>query len=162
MSRASPDFHLVANASYAQLPDFPIRGIGTTECYGGFDWPVSRALWTAGPQQRLEPAAAGTVERLRWTPSSITFHVVLSRPGTLVVDQNFDRGWHATDGTLVLRDGLLALELAAGDRQLRLYHRPQGFWLGLSLSIFGLLLSGVAVKVLAPASVDKLLRSASG
>jgi hypothetical protein len=143
-ARASSNFHLVANASWAQVPDFPIRGIGTTECYGGFDWPVSRALWKAGPQQRLEPAAAGSVERLRWGPSSITFHAALSRPGTLVVDQNFDRGWQATEGTPVPRDGLLALELAAGDREVRLLHRPQGFWLGLGLSIFGLLLSAAA------------------
>jgi len=151
-TRASSDFHLVANASYAQVPDFPVRGIGTTECYGGFDWPVSHALWTGGPQQRLEPAAAGTVERLRWSPSSIAFHVALSRPGTLVVDQNFDRGWHATRGTPVSRDGLLALELPAGDHQLRLYHRPQGFWLGLSLSIAGLVLSAISLKALTRAT----------
>jgi hypothetical protein len=157
MTRASSDFHLVANASYAQLPDFPVRGIGTTECYGGFDWPVSPALWTSGPQQRLEPAAAGSVERLRWSPSSIELHVALFRPATLLVNQNFDRGWHASQGILLSRDGLLALELPAGDHQVRLYHRPQGFWLGVFGSIFGLLLSVLAVRALAPAKLDKLL-----
>ena len=148
---ASADFRLVPNLNYAEVPDFPIRGIGTTECYGGFDWTVSSALWTGRPAQRLEPPEAGTVSRVRWSPSSISVHAVLTRAATLLVDQNFDPGWRSNLGAPVPHDGLLALSLPAGDHQVRLDHRPQGFWLGAVLSLAGLLLSGLAWKVLATA-----------
>ena len=141
LHRASADYRLAANTNYSQLPDFPLRGTGTTECYGGFEWPVSRALWTAGTQYRLDPGDAGTVSRLRWSPSSLTFRVSLSQPAMLVVDQNYDRGWSATVGAPVPHDGLLALPLPAGEREVVLRHRPEGFALGLGLTLLGLALS---------------------
>jgi hypothetical protein len=149
--RASSDYHLVADARYSELPGFPVRAIGTTECYGGFDWPVSRALWFGGPQERLDPPDAGTVARLGWTPNSVAFRVELTRPATLVVDQNFDSGWGASEGLPISRDGLLALPLAAGERTLMLRHRPAGFAVGLALTVLGLGLSALAVSALAPA-----------
>ncbi len=139
--RASADYHLTADANYSELPDFPVRAMGTTECYGGFDWPVSRALWTKGSQERLDPADAGKVVRLRWSPSSITFRVETSRPATLIVDQNFDEGWRATLGAPVSHEGLLALEVPAGDRQVTFRHRPQGLELGLAMTGLGVFLS---------------------
>ncbi|HEY4882000.1 MAG TPA: hypothetical protein VII08_00055 [Myxococcales bacterium] len=154
--RASADYRLVEGVRYSDLPGFPVRGIGTSECYGGFDWPTSGALWTVGPQERLEPANAGTVARLRWSPSSIAFRVGLSRPATLVVDQNFDRGWRASEGRSVSRDGLLALPLPAGEREVTLRHRPDGFGLGLALTVIGLGLSALAVWGLAPTRASAL------
>jgi len=142
---ASADFHLVANANYTEVPDFPIRGIGTMECYGGFDWSVSRALWTGRPIERLEPPDAGSLARVRWSPSSISLHAALTRPATLVVDQNFDPGWRSNLGVPVSRDGLLALPLPAGDHEVRLDHRPQGFWMGALLSLLGVVLSVYAL-----------------
>jgi hypothetical protein len=131
---ASGDYHLVAHERYSDLPSFPVRAIGTTECYGGFDWPVSRALWVGGPQERLEPPDAGTVARLRWSPNSILFRVTLTRPATLVVDQNFHSGWRASESVPVARDGLLALPLTAGERDVILRHRPAGVVPGLMIA----------------------------
>src|SRR6267142_787884 len=128
-----------------EVPDFPIRGIGTMECYGGFDWSVSRALWTGRPIERLEPPDAGSLARVRWSPSSISLHAALTRPATLVVDQNFDPGWRSNLGVPVSRDGLLALPLPAGDHEVRLDHRPQGFWMGALLSLLGVVLSVYAL-----------------
>ena len=127
-----------------------MSGIGTTQCYGGFEWPTSGALWTVGPQERLEPANAGTVVRIHWSPSSIAFRVALSRPATLVVDQNFDRGWRSSEGRSISRDGLLALPLPSGEREVTLRHRPDGFGLGLAMTVLGLGLSALALRSLAP------------
>jgi hypothetical protein len=154
--RASDDYHLVANARYWELPSFPVRGIGTTGCYGGFDWPVSRALWFGGPQERLDPPDAGTVTRVRWTPNSIAFHVELTRPATLLVDQNFDPGWRSSYGLPISRDGLLALPLAAGGRNVTLRHRPDGFAAGFLLTLLGIGLSALAVRALTPNRIGSM------
>jgi uncharacterized membrane protein YfhO len=44
--------------------------------------------------------------------------------------------------------------LLAGDHEVRLDHRPQGFWLGTLLSLLGLVLSVFAVRSLAPPAGD--------
>src|SRR5206468_12576848 len=87
-------FHREARVDYRLLPLFPQRGIGTPICYGGFDWAVSGALWF-GPvaQQRIEPAGAGNVELLRWSPSELRLRAVLRGPDTLVFDQTFAAAW---------------------------------------------------------------------
>ena len=132
---------------YRLLPLFPQRGIGTPICYGGFDWAVSGALWF-GPvaQQRIEPAGAGNVELLRWSPSELRLRAVLRGPATLVVDQNFDPGWRASQGTPRSLAGLLAVDLDAGEREVTLTHRPEGLPVGIGLTILGVALSFFALR----------------
>jgi len=96
------------------------------------------------------------VARLRWTPNSIAFRAELTRPATLLVDQNFDPGWRASEGLPISREGLLALPLAAGGRTLTLRHRPDGFAAGFLLTLVGIGLSAVTVRALAPTRIESL------
>src|SRR5256885_9175755 len=76
LAAASASFHLDARADYRSLPFFPQLGIGSPICYGGFDWPVSRALWSGNvPQQRVDPPTPGSATLLRWSPSELRFRV---------------------------------------------------------------------------------------
>jgi hypothetical protein len=129
------------------LPFFPQRGIGTPLCYGGFDWPVSRALWFGEvPQERVEPPAAGEASLVRWSPSELRFRATLTAPARLIVNQNFDPGWHASQGTVSPVGGLLAVDLDAGEHEVTLIHRPEGLLPGLVLTLSGVALSLVALR----------------
>ena len=147
LAPASRSFHLDVRADYRLLPFFPQRGIGSPICYGGFDWPVSRALWFGNvPQQRVDPTASGEVSAVRWSPSELRFRVALTAPARLVVNQNFDSGWRASEGTPRAYAGLLALDIGAGEREIALTHRPEGLIPGVVLTVFGIVLSIVALR----------------
>src|SRR5438105_3351668 len=144
LAPASRSFHLDARADYRQLPFFPLRGIGSPICYGGFDWPVPGALWFGDvPQQRVDPPGAGQASLVRWSPSELRFRTSLAAPARLIVDQDFDQGWSASEGTPRPDAGLLALDVAAGEREVVFTHRPEGFVPGLALTLAGIALSVV-------------------
>jgi hypothetical protein len=150
LAPASRSFHQDARADYRQLPFSPQRGIGTPLCYGGFDWPVSRALWFGDvPQQRLDPPGAGEVRLVHWSPSALRFRLALTAPARLVVNQNFDPGWRASEGTPRADAGLLALDLVAGEREVTFRHGTEGFVPGLALTVVGVVLSVVALRWMA-------------
>ncbi|HMC34596.1 MAG TPA: hypothetical protein VKH65_09325, partial [Myxococcales bacterium] len=157
LAPASREFHQEASLDYRSLPFNPQRGLGTPICYGGFEWPVSRALWFGrAPQERIEPPDAGEVRELRWSPSAIDLEVSLRAPAVVVVNQNFEPGWAASEGMLASRAGLLALPLSPGTRTVRLRHRPEGFALGLALTLAGAVLCAAAVRGLTPQRVATL------
>ncbi|MFL5421010.1 MAG: hypothetical protein ACJ79Y_09620 [Myxococcales bacterium] len=148
LASASREFHQEARVDYRLLPLFPQRGIGTAACYGGFDWPVSRALWFGRvAQQRVEPLTAGSAELLRWSPSELRLRISLEAPARLIVNQNFDPGWQASRGTVLPVAGLLAVDLEPGEHELILQHRPEGFVLGLALTALGVVLSVIFASV---------------
>ncbi|MFL5364679.1 MAG: hypothetical protein ACJ781_04315 [Myxococcales bacterium] len=148
LASPSRDFHQEARVDYRLLPLFPQRGIGTAACYGGFDWPVSRALWFGRvAQQRVEPVTAGSAELLRWSPSELRLRISLEAPARLIVNQNFDPGWQASRGTVLAVAGLLAVDLDPGEHELILKHRPEGFVLGLALTALGVVLSVIFATV---------------
>ncbi|MFL5452377.1 MAG: hypothetical protein ACJ78V_10760 [Myxococcales bacterium] len=148
LASPSRDFHQEARVDYRLLPLFPQRGIGTAACYGGFDWPVSRALWFGRvAQQRVEPVTAGSAELLRWSPSELRLRISLEAPARLIVNQNFDPGWQASRGTVLPVAGLLAVDLDPGEHELILKHRPEGFVLGLALTALGVVLSVIFASV---------------
>jgi hypothetical protein len=149
LAPASRSFHLDARADYRQLPFFPQRGIGTPLCYGGFDWPVSLALWFGDvPQQRVDPPAAGGARLVRWSPSELRFRAALAAPARLIVNQNFDPGWRASQGTVRSVAGLLAVDLDAGEHEVTLAHRPEGIFPGVVLTLAGVALSLVVLRSL--------------
>jgi hypothetical protein len=149
LAPASRDFHQELRVDYRLLPLFPQRGTGTPTCYGGFDWPVSPALWFGRvAQERLDPVTAGTAELVRWSPSELRLRTSLRAPARLIVNQNFDPGWHASRGTVLPVAGLLAVDVEPGERELTLKHRPEGLVLGLALTALGAVLSIVSFAVL--------------
>jgi uncharacterized membrane protein len=66
--------------------------------------------------------------------------VEVNTPGTLVINQNFHRDWHADRGTLLNHDGLLALRVSeTGPYDVRLRYHPRGFYAGVVLTALAML-----------------------
>src|SRR6185369_2622629 len=58
--RASADFYQAAGADYGRFPTFPVRGIGTRQCYVPLEWkPAPGIVEGKVPQQHLEPPSGG-------------------------------------------------------------------------------------------------------
>lgn len=95
-------------------------------------------------EEYLAPSSAdaGTVRRLTWSPNRIVLAVDVSRPARVRVNQNWAPGWHASEGTVVSEDGLLAVDVPAGAHEIALSFRP---W----TTIAGVTVTATAIAALA-------------
>jgi hypothetical protein len=113
-------------------PIWPYLERGTLNCYDETPWPASRALSADLPaEERLVDPSAGTVRRARWTPNVVEVDYELSRPATLLVNQNWAATWHASVGRAHQREGLLAVDLPAGRGRVKIRMWPPWVTLGL-------------------------------
>jgi hypothetical protein len=124
-------------------PANPTRGQGAIECYHPqYAMEISSALVSGDVEQQwVLPPEAGRVRAVAWTPNRIELDVQLVRPARLVVNQNDDPDWRASEGGRTSENGLLAVDLASGERRLMLSHRPYAFWPALLLATLGAVLA---------------------
>jgi hypothetical protein len=162
---ASADFFQNTAADYARLPTHPVAGYGTRGCYVALEWkPAPGIVDGRGQQVRLEPPTAGKILSTRWSPNELHFDLELDAPAIVVVNQNYETGWHVNGGeklgAYVVPErrfwdirarpeelpvkgaiGLLALSLGPGTHHSALWHRPPLLWPGALLSLLGVALS---------------------
>lgn len=145
LSTAAPaaEFHLVARDYYAWYASYPRLNLGTPACYvGGMKWPVSRGLWLgAKPQVRVSDHVNEVRDPVRdwtWTPNRISATVSLETPANVLFNQNFARGFVSNIGHPKAADGLLALDLPAGEHTIELRYRPREFVPSAAVSLAGL------------------------
>ncbi len=145
MTMDQPFRQSLGNRWYAHV--WPAAGMGSLSCFEEQAFTVSPALRGDLPQEeRLSDPEAGTVTRRRWSPHRIALHVVLDRPATLLVNQNDHRGWRTNVGSKVRRDGLIAVELPAGDHEVDLSFRDPVIIWGAVISLLTVLgLAGLEV-----------------
>jgi len=175
---ASADFFQNGGVGYDRFATFPVAGFGTRACYVPIEWkPAPGIVDGRGPQARVEPATSGTVTQSSWSPNELVLEAQLDAPAVVIVNQNYETGWRlegddaiGTVGAFVVTQrrfwdirarpaelpakgaiGLLAVRLPPGNHHLVLRHRPPGFWLGVLLSLVGLILSIAIVRRRAPA-----------
>lgn len=119
---------------------WPASGLGSIGCFEEQPYPTSPLLRgdLAAEEYLVEPAA-GTVVRREWTPHRIELAVDLKKAAVLRVNQNFHRGWRASQGQIQSDDGLLAIALPPGKYDLTLRHRDPVVWLGVAISVTTLL-----------------------
>jgi hypothetical protein len=154
---ASADFFQDPAAPYWQLPLFPTRGVGTTQCYVPLEWGPAPGLWAGrGPQEQIVPADAGRISNARWSPNAVTFTVDLTRAATVLVNQNFESSWHVNEGRFGSRRGVLAVDLPAGHHQIAFTHLARGLAMGAVMSILGLLLAILVLWKGTPERIDAL------
>lgn len=96
-------------------------------------------------EARLEDPSAGAVRTAAWTPNALTLDVDLAKPARVLLNQNHHPGWSADGGRVVAHQGLLAVDLDAGRRTVRLRFLPRSFGVGatasaLALAVFAVLL----------------------
>jgi hypothetical protein len=121
---------------------------GTPHCYEANFLPTAAGIWKGpGPQARLVDPATGTVGAIAITPNRWRVQVELTTPGTLLINQNFHRFWRlaAGNGSVVDKDGMLAIELPAGSQEIALRYLPAHLgWFALT-SLLGLVACGAGL-----------------
>ena len=100
-----------------------LRNQGTLRTDAG--WPVTTpaARPASASDYRGElyvESGAGSAHYRAWSPNRLVFRAKLTQPGRVVVNQNHDQGWSANVGRVVSADGLLAVELPAGEHEVAL------------------------------------------
>lgn len=99
---------------------------GSIACGEAWPVPMSERLRGDLPREEyLEDASAGTTRRVEWTPNRVTVDVAATRPTVLLVNQNWHPGWKASVGEVVSREGLLGVELPAGEHRVVLRFLPR-------------------------------------
>jgi hypothetical protein len=115
---------------------FPYLDRGTLNCYDETPFPTSPALRPDLPEEEyLADASAGTVKRIRWSPNKIELEATLSKPATVLINQNYQPGWSSSAGKVHAQDGLLAVDLPAGTTRFKVSMWPGTTTLGLLLML---------------------------
>ncbi len=179
--RASADFYQTGT-DYGRFPTHPVRGIGTRQCYVPLEWkPAPGIVDGKVPQQWIEPAAAGRIAPLRWTPSQVELDVNLKAPGVVIVNQNYESGWQIVAGPATAEIGaylvgphnqwprssgvageiptppvgLLSVSMPPGHNRLALRHRPPALAAGVLLMVLGIALAIAVLRWLTPARMGE-------
>jgi hypothetical protein len=85
----------------------------------------------------------GKSELLTWSPNKLKFHVRLNSINRLIINQNYWPGWQASTGVISNYEGLLAINLKAGEYDVTIRYLPGIFLLGVCLffaTVIGMLL----------------------
>jgi hypothetical protein len=89
-------------------------------------------------EEYIENPALGAARRVSWSPNVLVVHTKMSAPGRLFINQNWHPGWRASVGNVVSVDGLLAVELPAGEHDVRLAFEPRSAFAGGVVTLVGL------------------------
>lgn len=139
----SPQFRQVAGNKH-RMYAYPRANQGSLACFE--ETPVDISPLLRGDLPAEEYALEGpenTVRRRFWSPNRIDVDVDFTRPGTVVVNQNFHKSWSVTGGTLTNQNGLLAARVAAGRHVVTFRFLPTSFFVGLAVTVTTLLLMAV-------------------
>jgi hypothetical protein len=99
------------------------------------------------PQVKLLDPSAGEVRDVRWTPNRVEMTLALTKPTTVLINENWNEHWRSSRGRIakvgekVARDkagGRLGVEVDAGTGPLAVYYRPRSF-------VVGAVVSGLAI-----------------
>lgn len=132
------DFHQARGNRWA-LAQLGPSGRGSISCWDA--WPVPESPALRGDLEHeayLVESGAGSVVERAWSPERVVLHVALTRPARLRVNQNHHVGWRASVGAVVSDEGLLAVELPAGEHDLTLAFSPRSAKGGLAATLAGL------------------------
>jgi len=122
-------------ANIAQLIDQPKQNRGRLYCWDEWTFGAGAALWEGDlPPARVADDAA-VIQTATRTQNSFTVDVVATRPARIVINSVYDPNWHASVGTVIDQDKLLAVELPPGTHHLVLKCYPRRFRAGVILSI---------------------------
>jgi len=105
------------------------RNVGNVDCYENVQIPTSKGLWI-GKMDQVRVDGQGTARLVSFSPNAWTFEANLQAPGAVLINQNHHRLWRVVDGpgTVVSRNGVLAVELPAGAATVTVRYVPTAFW----------------------------------
>lgn len=134
---------------------WPAQHRGSLSCFEEQPFPQAPGLRADRPQEEfLDLPEAGTVTRVSWTPHRIVVQVTLNKPARVLINQNYHRSWSSDAGEVVRHpghttadgrkdgEGLIAISLPAGQRQVVVSYSDPLVMGGLGVSFLTLLLLG--------------------
>ena len=133
---------------------FNQANIGITRCYEYTGLPTPVVGYNEpGYEGEQHLLGRGALQLLQWTPNALTFEVDAQSPTTIVINQNYDRGWKVArgSGSIVSHDGLLAVELPSGKQQLEVANRGDGLIAGFLIT----LVTAIGAALLWPAGCER-------
>ncbi|HET8938354.1 MAG TPA: hypothetical protein VFN67_33145 [Polyangiales bacterium] len=135
----APAFYLLPGKQYASYASYPRLNVGTTNCYvGGMNWPISPALWRGHePQVRL-PLDTGELHDWQSSPNGYRARLTAREPTRVLFNRNFARGYESNLGIPVDDQGLLALDVPAGDHTITVHYSPPELIPSAAISCIGL------------------------
>ncbi len=124
-SAAPRPFHQARGNRWA-LAFYEPMDRGSLSCWDAYAIPESpRLRGDLAHEERIEDAGAGTVASRFWSPNRMDFDVALARPARLVINQNWNEGWRVDYGEVRDEDGLLTVDLPAGEHAVSLRFEPR-------------------------------------
>lgn len=141
----APEFHQ-SRGNRWMIAHYQAVGIGSLSCWETHPVIQSTLLHGDLPAEEYlsEPTReAGTVKRVSWSPNRIVMHANLTRPARILVNQNWHPGWHASVGTVVSDEGLIAIDVPAGNQDVVLRFRPWSTIAGAGVTLTALAMLGV-------------------
>ena len=137
----SPDFHQTRGNRWL-VAHYEAMGVGSLSCWETHPVVQSTRLRADLPAEEYlseDTRSAGTVTRTSWSPNEIVLHANVARSARILVNQNWHPGWHASVGTVVSAEGLIAIDIPQGEQDIRLRFRPWSTLAGAGVSATALL-----------------------
>lgn len=120
----------------AQDIDQPLQNRGRRACALAWAFSADAPTWAGDlPQARAKDSAV-KVEVANRTQNTFTIDYEASRPGRILVNSGFERGWRSDIGTVGQENLLLVLDVPAGRGQAHLSYVPKGLYAGAVISFF--------------------------
>jgi hypothetical protein len=137
---ASSRHFFLQGPKLASRIDQPAQNRGRIKCWEQWGFEQGATFWEGDvPQARLtNPSVASFRGPINRTQNSFRFTVNATEPTRVLMNGSYDDGWHASTGTVVEADKLLAVDVPAGLSRVRLHYWPYGL-------TFGLWLTGIAL-----------------
>lgn len=141
-----PGFERFVHGGYSDQYLPLLKNQGVVDAYEPIQFAHNaRAVTDADYRGEYYLSGAGELKQLSWSPNRLVFHVNLPEDGRLVINQNFSTDWHSSEGSVTNSNGLLAVNLSAGEHDVELFYLPYSFVLG--LAVFVATLSGMVIVI---------------
>ena len=148
------DFHQDRGMVNSRMYMNALRNVGSLNCYelSMFD---DLAIFATGDNEKGYRGEAyfatgpQSVQTVEWTPEQLTYDIQAATPGLLIVNQNYDPAWKLTKGLgkVVGHDGLLGIEVPAGNQQLRIIYRSSAFYLGAAITFATMIIATIWIAI---------------
>jgi len=115
--------------------------MGALECYEYTDITTNAVGYDQGGYKGEQYLTGpGMLQLTRWTPNALSYDVTVFAPTVLIVNQNYETGWHLTEGLgeVSSENGLIAVRLPTGKQHLKLVYRSKPFDYGLAIFVLTL------------------------
>jgi len=141
--RTKPSARLyLGGKDLAEFIDQPTQHRGRLECWEEWGFEAGAPLWSDDVPQARAVDSLAIVDSVTRTQNSFAAHVRASAPTLILLNSGYDRGFQTNVGAVVRSGKQLAVEIPAGEYDLRVKYWPHGLTLGFILT--GLTLLGIA------------------